>query len=165
MVPIRNGKHYPRAVCKLIARRNVENRAGTPNVLALQQLTIERAGRRTLAILNARLRKTRKSVGVTVETAANTFGLALNSWIAANPVADCSPYVAGPSSMSRPNMAFSMPRIILDRGADVDARAEVDTNGVGGQTPIFHSLTHFYRVNPEVAHIYHPRYMLFSSQA
>ena len=31
--------------------------------------------------------------------------------------------------------------LLLDRGADVNARAEVDPNGVGGQTPIFHALT------------------------
>jgi ankyrin repeat protein len=33
-------------------------------------------------------------------------------------------------------------RLLLDRGADVNARAEIDSNGVGGQTPIFHALTH-----------------------
>lgn len=42
-------------------------------------------------------------------------------------------------------------RLLLDRGADVNARADVDANGVGGQTPIFHALTHFGGVNPEVA--------------
>jgi hypothetical protein len=31
--------------------------------------------------------------------------------------------------------------LLLDRGADVDARATIDSNGVGGQTPIFHALT------------------------
>jgi hypothetical protein len=33
--------------------------------------------------------------------------------------------------------------LLLDRGADVNARASVDDNGVGGQTPIFHSATQF----------------------
>ena len=41
-------------------------------------------------------------------------------------------------------------RLLLDRGADVNARAEVDESGVGGQTPIFHALTHYMRANPEV---------------
>ena len=41
-------------------------------------------------------------------------------------------------------------RLLLDRGADVNARADIDANGVGGQTPIFHALTHFKGVNPEV---------------
>jgi Ankyrin repeats (3 copies) len=44
-------------------------------------------------------------------------------------------------------------RILLDHGADVNARAEVDANGVGGQTPIFHALTHFGGVTPEVAQL------------
>ena len=42
-------------------------------------------------------------------------------------------------------------RLLLDRGADVNARADVDESGVGGQTPIFHALTHFMGANPEVA--------------
>jgi ankyrin repeat protein len=34
--------------------------------------------------------------------------------------------------------------MLLDRGADVNARADVDAHGVGGQTPIFHAATqHF----------------------
>ena len=41
-------------------------------------------------------------------------------------------------------------RLLLDRGADVNARADIDTNGVGGQTPIFHALAHFNGANPEV---------------
>jgi len=44
-------------------------------------------------------------------------------------------------------------RILLDRGADVNARAEVDADGVGGQTPIFHALTHFKGVTPEVGQL------------
>jgi hypothetical protein len=44
-------------------------------------------------------------------------------------------------------------RLLLDRGADVNARATVDAAGVGGQTPIFHALTHFKGVNPEVARL------------
>lgn len=35
-------------------------------------------------------------------------------------------------------------RLLLDRGADVNARATVDAIGVGGQTPIFHAATQFY---------------------
>lgn len=34
-------------------------------------------------------------------------------------------------------------RLLLDRGADVNARALVDERGVGGQTPIFHAVTQF----------------------
>ena len=33
--------------------------------------------------------------------------------------------------------------LLLDRGADVNARATLDESGVGGQTPIFHSATQF----------------------
>ena len=33
--------------------------------------------------------------------------------------------------------------LLLDRGADVDARAAVDEAGVGGHTPIFHAVTQF----------------------
>jgi len=35
-------------------------------------------------------------------------------------------------------------KLLLDRGADVNARATVDESGVGGQTPIFHAVTQFY---------------------
>jgi hypothetical protein len=28
--------------------------------------------------------------------------------------------------------------LLLDRGADVNARATIDSNGVGGQSPMFH---------------------------
>jgi ankyrin repeat protein len=34
-------------------------------------------------------------------------------------------------------------RLLIDRGAQVDAKATVDENGVGGQTPIFHAATQF----------------------
>ena len=44
-------------------------------------------------------------------------------------------------------------RILLDHGADVNARADVDANGIGGQTPIFHALTHFKGVTPEVGQL------------
>jgi ankyrin repeat protein len=48
---------------------------------------------------------------------------------------------------------FDATRGLLDRGADVNARADIDASGVGGQTPIFHALTHFKAVNPEVAQL------------
>lgn len=48
---------------------------------------------------------------------------------------------------------FDATRLLLDRGADVNARADIDVSGVGGQTPIFHALTHFKGVNPEVAQL------------
>jgi len=35
----------------------------------------------------------------------------------------------------------------------VNAHAEIDANGVGGQTPIFHALTHFKGVTPEVSQL------------
>jgi ankyrin repeat protein len=44
-------------------------------------------------------------------------------------------------------------RLLLDRSADVNARAEIDADGVGGQTPIFHVLTHFKGMNPEVGEL------------
>jgi ankyrin repeat protein len=34
-------------------------------------------------------------------------------------------------------------RLLLDRGADVNARAAVDDAGVGGQTAMFHAVTQF----------------------
>lgn len=34
-------------------------------------------------------------------------------------------------------------QLLLDRGADVNARASVDADGVGGQSPIFHAATQF----------------------
>jgi ankyrin repeat protein len=33
--------------------------------------------------------------------------------------------------------------LLLERGADVDARAEIDEAGVGGQTPLFHAVSQF----------------------
>ena len=39
------------------------------------------------------------------------------------------------------NVEASM--LLLERGADANARAEVDPEGVGGQTPIFHAVTQF----------------------
>ena len=32
---------------------------------------------------------------------------------------------------------------LLDRGADVNARAAVDEAGIGGQTAVFHSVTQY----------------------
>ena len=34
-------------------------------------------------------------------------------------------------------------RLLLDRGADVNSRAEIDAYGVGGQTAVFHAATQF----------------------
>jgi ankyrin repeat protein len=34
-------------------------------------------------------------------------------------------------------------KLLFDRGADVNARALIDESGIGGQTPIFHSVTQF----------------------
>jgi ankyrin repeat protein len=34
-------------------------------------------------------------------------------------------------------------RLLLARGAQVDARATVDEAGIGGQTPLFHAVTQF----------------------
>ena len=48
---------------------------------------------------------------------------------------------------------FDATRLLLDRGANVNARADVDADDVGGQTPIFHALTHFKGVNPEVGEL------------
>ena len=39
------------------------------------------------------------------------------------------------------NVAAAM--LLLDRGADVNARATLDAEGVGGQTPIFHAVTQY----------------------
>jgi ankyrin repeat protein len=35
-------------------------------------------------------------------------------------------------------------RLLLDRGADINARSTVDESGTGGQTPIFHAVTQFH---------------------
>jgi ankyrin repeat protein len=35
-------------------------------------------------------------------------------------------------------------QLLVERGADVNARADLDEAGVGGQTPIFHAATQFY---------------------
>jgi ankyrin repeat protein len=35
-------------------------------------------------------------------------------------------------------------QLLVERGADVNAKAELDAAGVGGQTPIFHAATQFY---------------------
>jgi len=34
-------------------------------------------------------------------------------------------------------------RLLLDRGAQADARATVDEAGIGGQTPLFHAMSQF----------------------
>ena len=37
---------------------------------------------------------------------------------------------------------FDAAQLLLDRGADVNSRADFDASGAGGQTPIFHALGH-----------------------
>jgi len=37
----------------------------------------------------------------------------------------------------------SAARLLLDRGADVNAAADLDEYGIGGQTPIFHPVSQF----------------------
>ncbi|MFC5862959.1 ankyrin repeat domain-containing protein [Acidicapsa dinghuensis] len=44
-------------------------------------------------------------------------------------------------------------RLLLDRGADVNVRADVDENGVGGQTPLFHAVTQFWNHGLPVARL------------
>lgn len=44
-------------------------------------------------------------------------------------------------------------RLLLDYGADVNARADVDVNGVGGQTPIFHALTNHNTRNSQLGQL------------
>ena len=44
-------------------------------------------------------------------------------------------------------------KLLLDRGADVNARAAVDSSGVGGQTPIFHAVTQFWNFGLPVAQL------------
>ncbi len=43
--------------------------------------------------------------------------------------------------------------LLLDHGADVNARAALDVSGVGGQTPIFHAVTQFYDAGLPVARL------------
>jgi ankyrin repeat protein len=38
---------------------------------------------------------------------------------------------------------YEAARLLLNRGADVNARARIDDTGIGGQTPIFHAATQF----------------------
>jgi ankyrin repeat protein len=44
-------------------------------------------------------------------------------------------------------------RLLLDRRADVNARATVDESGTGGQTPIFHAVTQFHDYGLSVAQL------------
>ena len=44
-------------------------------------------------------------------------------------------------------------KLLLERGADVNVRAKVDENGVGGQTPIFHAVTQFWNYGLPVAQL------------
>src|SRR5256884_2595872 len=43
--------------------------------------------------------------------------------------------------------------MLLDRGADVNARAAFDHYGVGGQTPVFHAVTQFHDAGLPVARL------------
>ena len=43
--------------------------------------------------------------------------------------------------------------LLLDRGADVNARAEIESNGVGGQTALFHAVTQFGDYGAKVAQL------------
>ena len=43
--------------------------------------------------------------------------------------------------------------LLLDRGADVNGRAEVDAQGVGGQTALFHAVTQFDDAGLEVTRV------------
>lgn len=44
--------------------------------------------------------------------------------------------------------------LLLDRGADVNARAGIDSHGLGGQTPLFHALTHFPCSAPDLGELF-----------
>jgi ankyrin repeat protein len=44
-------------------------------------------------------------------------------------------------------------KMLLDRGANVNMHANVDENGVGGQTPIFHAVTQFWNYGLPVAQL------------
>lgn len=44
-------------------------------------------------------------------------------------------------------------RLLLDRGAQVDARAAIDDAGVGGQTPLFHAVSQYHDFGLQVAHL------------
>jgi len=44
-------------------------------------------------------------------------------------------------------------KLLLERGADVNVRAKVGENGVGGQTPIFHAVTQFWNYGLPVAQL------------
>ena len=44
-------------------------------------------------------------------------------------------------------------QLLLERGADVNVRAAVDENGVGGQTPVFHAVTQFWNYGLPVAEL------------
>ena len=41
--------------------------------------------------------------------------------------------------------------LLLDRGADVNARSEIDEAGIGGQTPLFHAVSQFFDFGLPVA--------------
>ncbi len=44
-------------------------------------------------------------------------------------------------------------KLLLDCGGDVNVRAKVDENGVGGQTPIFHAVTQFWNFGVPAARV------------
>jgi len=43
--------------------------------------------------------------------------------------------------------------LLLDRGADVNARAAIDEEGIGAQTPVFHAVTQYFDFGLRVAQL------------
>ena len=66
------------------------------------------------------------------------------NWTAAARAAAASCFRERPCCTWPQSSALLKPHtLLLDRGADVNARATVDDAGVGGQTAIFHAVTQF----------------------
>ena len=65
-------------------------------------------------------------------------------WIAAKPVVEALPFTEERSCMWPQSTAtLAAAALLLNRGADVNARAAVDEAGVGGHTALFHAVTQF----------------------